>query len=179
LKVPQASTPVAMAGYSGGSIATVFASELAPTYAPKLDVVGVAEGGIPVDMAHNLAYINGSQGWSGVIPAVLVALSRAFGIDIANYSPPYGLMVASQVKSECINSFFGAYPGLTYQKLLKPQWQDIYSIPKVAAVTDKLIMGQTGTPKGPPNGSTAPGSQTAAARSALATRSHRCRSRPP
>ncbi len=49
-----------MVGYSGGSIATEFASELAPKYAPELNIVGVAEGGIPVDFAHNLTYINGS-----------------------------------------------------------------------------------------------------------------------
>ncbi len=49
-----------MVGYSGGSIATEFASEEAPKYAPKLDIVGVAEGGVPVDFFHNLAYINGS-----------------------------------------------------------------------------------------------------------------------
>ena len=76
-----ASAKVALTGYSGGSIATEWASELAPDYAPELHIVGAAEGGIPVDFAHNLNYINGSPDWSGVIPAVLVSLSRAFGID--------------------------------------------------------------------------------------------------
>ena len=150
LKLPAASTPAAMVGYSGGSIATEFASELAPAYAPKLDLVGVAEGGVPVDFAHNTNYINGSQGWSGVIPAVLVALARAFHLPLAPYSSAFGLKIANQVKDECINSFFGAYPGLTVQKLLKPAWQKyFFSIPGVAAITDKLIMGRTGTPKGP------------------------------
>ena len=150
LKLPTAGTPVGMVGYSGGSIATEFASELAPKYAPKLDLVGDAEGGIPVDFAHNTTYINGSQGWSGVIPAVLVALARAFHLPLAPYSSAYGLKIAAQVKDECINSFFGAYPGLTVQKLLKPAWQKyFFSIPGVAAITDKLIMGRTGTPKGP------------------------------
>jgi Secretory lipase len=149
LKLAPASTPVGMVGYSGGSIATEFASELAPTYAPKLDIVGVAEGGIPVDMAHNTTYINGSQSWSGVIPAVLVGLSRSFHLNLTPYLSPYGVKIANQVKDECINSFFGGYPGLTYQKLLKPAWQSLYSIPDVAAIDDKLIMGRTGTPKGP------------------------------
>ena len=56
-------SPVGLTGYSGGSIAADWASELAPSYAPQLDLVGVAEGGIPVDYAHNLTYINGSSGW--------------------------------------------------------------------------------------------------------------------
>jgi hypothetical protein len=149
LKLPAASTPVGMVGYSGGSIATDFASELAPKYAPTLDLVGVAEGGVPVDFAHNLTYINGSQGWSGIIPAVLVALGRAFHISLSPFSSAYGLGLADKVKDECINSFYGAYPGLTYAKLLKPQWQNIYSVPNVAALTNKLTMGRTGTPKGP------------------------------
>ncbi len=62
--MPEVSTPVGMVGYSGGSTATEFASELAHTYAPDLDIVGVAEGGIPVDPFHNLTYVDrpGYQG---------------------------------------------------------------------------------------------------------------------
>jgi hypothetical protein len=143
------STPVAMVGYSGGSIATEFASELAPKYSSELNIVGVAEGGIPVDFAHNLAYINGSPTWSGVIAAVLASLGRAFGFDIHPYLSPYGLKLTDQVKSECIANFIGGWPGLTYQKLLKPAFQNIYSIPEVVRINDELIMGRTGTPQEP------------------------------
>ncbi len=149
LGAPQASTPVGMVGYSGGSIATEFASELAPSYAPKLDIVGDAEGGIPVDFFHNLAYINGSQDWSGVIPAVFVSLARAFQVNLEQYLSPYGMQVTGQVKDQCINNFLGAYPGLTYQKLAGPQYQDISKVAPVVKITDHLIMSRTGTPKGP------------------------------
>jgi hypothetical protein len=37
-------------GYSGGAMATAWASELAPGYAPKLRIAGVAEGGVPADV---------------------------------------------------------------------------------------------------------------------------------
>ena len=40
-------TRVGIWGYSGGGQATAWASELQPTYAPELNVVGVAEGGVP------------------------------------------------------------------------------------------------------------------------------------
>ncbi len=149
LGVKPNTTPVGMVGYSGGSIATDFAAELAPSYAPKLDIVGTAEGGVPADFFHNLSYINGSPSWSGVIPAVLVALGRAFGVSFEQYLSPYGVQVTNQVKGECINSFLGAYPGLTYQKLLKPQYSDIYKIAPMVRITDHLIMSRTGTPKGP------------------------------
>lgn len=149
LGVAEASTPVAMVGYSGGSIATEFASELQPTYAPGIDLVGTAEGGLPVDYAHNLGYVNGSSGWSGVIPAVLVALGRAFKININAYSSHYGIQVARQVGRECINSFYGHYPGLTVQKLLKPQFKNFLGIPLIASLINHLTMSTAGTPKGP------------------------------
>lgn len=143
-------TKVALTGYSGGSIAAEWASELAPGYAPELNIVGTAEGGIPVDFAHNLTYINGSPDWSGVIPAVLVSLSRAFDIDLDQYLSPYGRTVTTQVQDECINDFVGAYPGLTIQQLLKPRYQDFLSVPVFAQVINHLIMGSTpGHPNGP------------------------------
>ena len=145
-----ASTPVAMVGYSGGSIATEWASELAPSYAPGLNIVGVAEGGIPVDFAHNLAYVNGSQGWSGVIPAVLTGVSRAFGVPLNPYLSAYGQKVLAQVGPECINDFFGSYPGLTIQQLLKPQYQNFLAIPTFARIINRLIMGTSpGRPSSP------------------------------
>jgi Secretory lipase len=149
LGVPPATTPVGLIGYSGGAIATEFASELAPTYAPGLDIVGVAEGGIPVDFAHNLTYVNGSQDWSGVIPAVLVGVGRGFGIDITPYLSPAGVQITNTVSSQCINNFLGNYPGLTIQQLLKPQYQNFLGIPVFAQTVNHLIMSRTGTPKGP------------------------------
>jgi acetyl esterase/lipase len=130
-------------------VATEFASELARVYAPKLDIVGVAEGGIPVDLFHTTRYINGSPSWSSTLPATLVSLSRAFHISLTPYLSAYGRRLTRQVRHQCITSFLGAYPGLTYQKLLKPKDRDIFKIPSFVKYTDHLIMSRTGTPKGP------------------------------
>ena len=102
LRAPS-STKVGMVGYSGGAIATEWASELAPSYAPQLHLIGAAAGGVPVDFAHNLTYINGDDDWSGVIPAVLVSLGRAFGLNIDQYLSAYGEQITSQVSGECID----------------------------------------------------------------------------
>jgi hypothetical protein len=144
-----ARTPVAMVGYSGGSVATEFASELAPRYAPKLHIVGVAEGGIPVDLFHNTTYVNGSPSWSATIPATLVSLARAFHVSLRPYLSAYGVKVTNQVRRECITTFLGKYPGLTYQKLLKPKDRDLFKIPTFVRFTDHLIMSRSGTPRGP------------------------------
>lgn len=149
LKVPAATTPVAMIGYSGGSIATQWAAEMAPAYAPELDIVGAADGGVPVDYAHNLEYINGSPDWSGVIPAILLGVSRAFGVDLDPYLSAYGRRVVSQVSGGCINTFVGDYPGLTIRQLLKPKYQDFLKVPVFASIVNELTMGSDGTPRVP------------------------------
>ncbi|MGW8651551.1 lipase family protein, partial [Nocardia salmonicida] len=44
------SSPVAIAGYSGGGMATAWAGALQPTYAPELKLAAVVSGGIPADL---------------------------------------------------------------------------------------------------------------------------------
>jgi hypothetical protein len=143
------STKVGMLGYSGGSIATEWASELAPSYAPSLNIVGAASGGVPVDFAHNLTYVNGDQDWAGVIPAILVSVGRAFGVNISQYLSSYGEQVTSAVSGECIASFAASYPGLTVQQLLGPAYQNPFAIPALVTIMNKLIMGTGGTPAEP------------------------------
>lgn len=147
LGVPEASTPVGMVGYSGGSIATEFASELARIYAPDLDIVGVAEGGIPVDLFHNLAYIDHpGSGWTGEIPALLVGLVRGFGIyGFRQYLTPRGIAAVDANQTRCVNDF----AGLTTEQMFKPRYQDINKVPVLVRILDHLIMSRTGTPRSP------------------------------
>jgi len=141
---------VGLFGYSGGSIAGEWASELAPSYSPELNIVGTAVGGLPVHLAHNLKYVNGTQSWSGVIPAVLVSLSRAFGIKMRRYTNKYGKQVTAEVQDECIGGFNGNYPGLRVGHLLKKKKPRFLKIPKITRTVNKLIMGSTpGRPQMP------------------------------
>lgn len=149
LRLAASRTPVGMVGYSGGSIATDFAAELAPRYAPQLDIVGTAEGGVPAHYFHNMSYVNGSSDWSGVIPAVLVSLARAYRVSFRPYLSRYGIKVAHQVSRECINSFAAGYPGLTIQRLLRPRYRNYRRIHDLVAIGDHMIMGRTGTPREP------------------------------
>jgi hypothetical protein len=134
---------VGLLGYSGGSIAGEWASELAPSYAPELNIVGTAIGGIPVHLAHNLRYVNGSATWSGVIPAVLVSLGRAFGIKVNKFASRYGKRVMAEVKDQCIGSFNGNYPGLRVQQLVKKRYRPFLKIRPFAKTVNRLIMGST------------------------------------
>jgi Secretory lipase len=53
---------IGLIGYSGGAIATGWAAELASSYAPDISsrIVGATMGGVLVDPAHNLHYVDGS-----------------------------------------------------------------------------------------------------------------------
>jgi dienelactone hydrolase len=149
LKLPAAGTQVGIVGYSGGAIATDWAAELAPSYAPALDIVGAAYGGITVDLAHNLPYVNGSPVWSGAIPAALVGIARGFDINLSGFLSPHGMQIAEKVGTTCLGADLGAYPGLTYQSLLKPQYTNIDQVkPALDAIND-LIMSTGGTPREP------------------------------
>ena len=72
---------VALVGYSGGAIATSWAAQEAPDYAPDVErrLVGASMGGLLVDPDHNLHYIAGSSTWAGVMPMALVGIGRAYG----------------------------------------------------------------------------------------------------
>jgi hypothetical protein len=147
LGLPAVSTPVALIGYSGGSIASEFASELARTYAPALDIVGVAEGGIPVDLFHNVAYVDQSgSSWTWVIPAFMVGLARGFDIhDVDKYLTPKGIAVVKADQSQCV----GDFSGLTIKEMFKPQFRDLKTVPLFVHILDHLIMSRTGTPRAP------------------------------
>jgi Secretory lipase len=147
LGVPEISTPVGMLGYSGGAVATDFASELAPAYAPHLDIVGVAEGGIPVDLFHDLAYIDTpSSSWTGQIPSYLDGLARGFNMrNLDKYLTPRGIAAVDADRTQCA----GTFAGLTTDQMFKPQYQDIEKIPAFVRIFNRLIMSRTGTPHEP------------------------------
>jgi hypothetical protein len=101
---------VGLSGYSGGSVAADWASELAPAYAPQLRIVGVAAGGIPADYFSHFAYIDGTTEYSAALPGELLGLARAYGIDLDKYLSPLGQKVVTELADSCIASAFGNYP---------------------------------------------------------------------
>jgi Secretory lipase len=146
-----AAAKIGLIGYSGGAIATEWAAELAPTYAPQINarIAGATFGGVLADPAHNLHYVNGSTGWAGVIPMAIIGISRAFHIDLTPYLSEYGLTLYNKLQKASIAEVLGQYPGLTWAQLAKPQYQTPESIPLYVEVVNKLIMGTGGTPTVP------------------------------
>ena len=141
-------TRFGLMGYSGGAIATDWAAALAPSYAPDVNknLVGFTEGGLLVDPAHNLQYVNGALVWSGVIPMALIGVSRSFGIDLTPYLSSYGLSVYNKMQQASIVNALGEYPGLTWQQLAKPQYANPDSVPAFIEAVNKVNLGSAPTP---------------------------------
>jgi hypothetical protein len=138
-------TRVGLSGYSGGALAGDWASELAPAYAPKLNLVGVAEGGIPANYFDMFSYINGTTEYSAAIPGMLLGLSRAYGVDLGSYLSAYGKKVVRQEGSGCIASSFGKYPGLTIEKIMLPAYRDLALVEPFATMLHDQTMGTART----------------------------------
>ena len=141
-------TQIGLIGYSGGAIATGWASQLAPQYAPDVNgqLVGAAEGGVFVDPAHNLTYVSGSEVWAGVMVMAIIGISRSEHIDLTPYLSDYGLSLYTSLQSASIGTVLGEYPGLTFAQLVKPQYANPNSIPLLVKFENKLNMGSAASP---------------------------------
>jgi hypothetical protein len=74
-ELPKA-TPIGIMGYSQGGGSAGWAAELASSYAPELNVKGVAMGGVPGDLRATAEFLDGS-------PFVAFALMAALGLNAA------------------------------------------------------------------------------------------------
>src|SRR5215469_8876990 len=140
------STPIGLFGYSGGAIATDWAAQMAASYAPDVNgqLIGAAEGGVLVDPAHNLTYVDGSRIWAGIIPMSIIGIARGFHINITPYLSSYGRQLYAALQKASIINVLGAYPGLTFAELVKPQYADPAGIPILVKVENKLNTGSRG-----------------------------------
>lgn len=92
----------AMWGYSGGALASGWAAQEQPTYAPELDFSGVALGGLPVNVTAILMNINGGASagiaFSGVAGQMLAypTFERYVTAHLNNTS------VFPKVESQCL-----------------------------------------------------------------------------
>ncbi|MFX0577091.1 lipase family protein [Nocardia nepalensis] len=95
-----AGSPTTMIGYSGGAIATVWAAQLQPTYAPELRMLGAAAGGTPADLSLLRKTMDGKP------PAAALYLMAALGVarvtpgalDLLNET---GVRTAQENKNLC------------------------------------------------------------------------------
>jgi pimeloyl-ACP methyl ester carboxylesterase len=103
-----AATPVGLWGYSGGALATGWAAELQPTYAPELNVEGVASGGTPADLEAAGRTIDGTV-FSGLFLAASVGVSREYP-ELLSIMNDEGHALIDEIGDMCIDQEVTQYP---------------------------------------------------------------------
>ena len=95
--------PVAVSGYSGGAIASSWAAELAPSYAPELRLVGAAIGGTPADYRMLIGSMNGRNAASGVFLAATLGVAREYP-ELLGLMNDNGWRLATLAKDWCLTA---------------------------------------------------------------------------
>lgn len=143
-------TPVGMMGYSGGSIAADWASELQPRRAPTMNLVGTAMGGVPVNLKHNLPYVDGTPEWSSIIPGAMLGIARAHHLDLRPYLSDWGRMAVRTESHQCIGEMSGEFPHLTIKHMMRKRYEDVLHVPVFRRIMNGLVMGSVkGHPSAP------------------------------
>lgn len=91
-----AESPMVMDGYSGGAIATVWAAQEQPAYAPELRFNGAVAGGTPTDYALLHRSMNGALG-SGLFAAATIGQAREYP-EMVNLFGDFAFYVATLIK---------------------------------------------------------------------------------
>lgn len=96
-----ANTPMGITGYSQGGGASASAAELAPSYAPELNIVGAVAGGTPGDLrtvANNLE----RKIYVGFLGYAALGLEAEYDIDLAADLNTRGEAWMADLSTECV-----------------------------------------------------------------------------
>lgn len=93
--------PVALVGYSQGGGASASAAELAPTYAPELNLKGAYAGAVPADLKKVANQIDGGL-YSAFLLFAVTGMFEAYGLDQATYLNAKGLARATVAADNCV-----------------------------------------------------------------------------
>ena len=146
-------TPVVITGYSGGSIAATWANELYRSYAPELNIKGVAAGGVPVDLGNVARKVDGKL-FSGVYFAAVAALAKAYPeVDTEALTNDKGKAMLAKSQDMCLGQFLTGQPdpltGFAFQKMKNNiTVPDLLQVPIIKRVIAQNRLGQ-GTPGAP------------------------------
>ncbi|WP_406234480.1 lipase family protein [Nocardia sp. NBC_01009] len=136
-------TRVAVWGYSGGGMASSWLVEMAPTYAPEIDIVGAVLGAPVGDPGQVFARLNGGRyaGLPAIVIAVLRRLYPALGTVFDNDLAPEGHRLIARAEGA---TPFSAITGLTKKDVgayLTRPLDEVLAAPDLQAMLDDLKLG--------------------------------------
>jgi hypothetical protein len=136
-----ARTEIGMAGYSGGSIPTMWAASMAKRYAPELNIVAAAAGGNVPDLIQDLAPLDGSPLFGTVI-AIAVGVDRAYpelGLDSILNDKGRALAARDAADADgCAGAVTNAPLGTVAEYSNYPNPEALLALPRVQRVFARL-----------------------------------------
>ena len=144
----------ALWGYSGGSLASEWATELQAQYAPELEFAGAALGGLVSSVADIYQAVTGTR-WAGLIPETLLGVTSQYPeahqylLSQLKTSGTYNKTGFLAVKEIDISEAFELFAGQDIFKYFK-NGENVLKAPAIQAVLDQeTYMGYHGVPKMP------------------------------
>jgi hypothetical protein len=138
-----ASTPVELWGYSGGGLASSWAAQEQPSYAPELNVKGAALGAPVPNLGALVQRINGGP-FSGLIASGIAALSKAYPAiaDLfTQYATPAGKAMLASALTQCNAANAAAYTFTDFNRFLTIPLTQALAQPAVQAVFSDISLG--------------------------------------
>ncbi|MFI0351787.1 lipase family protein [Actinomadura sp. 9N407] len=121
---------VGIAGYSEGGAASLWGAQLAASYAPELNVVGAAAGGVPGDLKITAKQLNGSL-FAGFLADALVGLNAAYPeMPFNELMNDAGKKAIQDVKSNCLYGTLAVFLGQKVENYSKDKLtlEQIYAL---------------------------------------------------
>lgn len=145
-------TRAALWGYSGGAIPTAHAAELQPEYAPELNLVGSATGGLLADIRAAIDYNSGTSTFAGAVFGGLLGVAKEYpevNQFVEQYLNPLGKALRVAHEGQCVALQFATFPFLNIKGLFNYPGGDPLSAPEVQGALNELTLGNRGVPTAP------------------------------
>lgn len=144
---------VAMWGYSGGSIATEWAAELQPSYAPELKIAGAAIGGTVVNLNNTIKTMNKSQ-YAGLGVAGLWGLYQGFETPemkqlLDDETFPENRTELEEPRTQCAGGDFSKFDGKDVFQYFRSVEGFLNKSPMKETIEKAGIMGKRDLPQMP------------------------------
>ncbi|MFD1813319.1 lipase family protein [Rhodococcus gannanensis] len=170
-------SPVGLVGYSGGGMASGWAAALAPTYAPELPIVGVAQGGVPTNLSELASGLGlAPHPLFGLAFAATLGLEREYAgrIEPSAFLTPAGSALRDSIANACQEQIINAGAGRSTPEVTADPARVL--APEMRAVFDEnSLMSYPGVPRAPVFAWHGASDQLSPASSVAATMSRWCR----
>lgn len=130
-------------GHSQGGHAALYAGLLAKSYAPELNLVGIAAAAPATDLITLMGDDFKTSGGKNLTAMTLWSWTRVFGAPIDKVVMPAAIPTVDRLANECIESIFDIIERGAAEKTLE---QSFLSVPNIASVDPWKTLAARNTP---------------------------------